>query len=139
MRPADRGLWDSPYAQAMVQQVSLALLVTVLVGGCGQSQPSDDTGAAPTPDPPSATATVSGEENPCLQEGGPAEPPDARPGTDAYLGLTKDEAERYARAHGQTVRVAGRDGECFALTMDYRDDRVNIYLEDDQIVAATVG
>lgn len=123
----------------MVQQVSLAVLVAVLVGGCGQSQPSDDTGAAPTTDPASATATATSEENPCLREGGPAEPPDARPGTEAYLGLTKAEAERYAQTHGQTVRVAGRDGECFALTMDYRDDRVNIYLEDDEIVAATIG
>ncbi|MEO8106550.1 MAG: hypothetical protein ABI720_04455 [Actinomycetes bacterium] len=66
-------------------------------------------------------------------------PPDSSPKTEGYLGLTADEAKAYAREHGQQVRLAGRDGECFALTMDYRPDRVNIYLEGDNVVAATIG
>ena len=44
-----------------------------------------------------------------------------------------------AQTEGQTVRIAGRDGECFALTMDYQDTRVDIYLQDGEVVAATIG
>ena len=59
--------------------------------------------------------------------------------TEEYLGLSEQEAEALAQDQDHTIRVAARDGECFALTMDYREDRVNIYLEDDSVVAATQG
>ena len=68
-----------------------------------------------------------------------ATPPNSSPGTEEYLGLSLREAKIFAAEQDQTVRVAGRDGECYALTMDYRDNRVNVYLEDDLVVAATIG
>jgi hypothetical protein len=68
-----------------------------------------------------------------------ATPPNSSPGTEGYLGLTQREAKKYATEQDQTIRIAGRDGECYALTMDYRDNRVNLYLEDDLVVAATIG
>ena len=68
-----------------------------------------------------------------------ATPPNSSPGTEGYLGLTLRAAKRFATEQDQTIRVAGRDGECYALTMDYRENRVNLYLEDDLVVAATIG
>ena len=76
---------------------------------------------------------------PCLAEGGASRPSDASPETDSYHGLTQGEAKRYASEHDQTTRVAGRDGQCYPLTMDYRANRVNIYLENGVVVAAQVG
>lgn len=113
-----------------------ALLVLVIgtclaVGGCADP---DATGT-----PPVTPSGVQPSGNPCLGEGGPAEPPDAGPDTDQYLGLTEQQAKDLAKDNGFTVRVAGRDGECYALTMDYRTDRVNVYLEDGTVTAATIG
>lgn len=115
-----------------------ALLVLVLgaclvVGACADDDP--DAAGAPAASPTGTQPSG----NPCLGEGRPAEPPDAGPDTDQYLGLTEQEAIRLAKDDGFTVRIAGRDGECFALTMDYRTDRVNVYLQDDTVTAATIG
>ncbi|MEK9578303.1 MAG: hypothetical protein VW008_03015 [Aquiluna sp.] len=42
------------------------------------------------------------------------------------IGMTKQAAIDYLEAEGRTVRIASEDGEYFALTEDYRDDRVNL-------------
>lgn len=111
----------------------LVLGVCLAVGACGDDDP--DAAGAPT-----ASPTDSGPSgSPCLGGGGPAEPSDAGPDTDQYLGLTEQEAEKLAKDNAFTIRVAGRDGECYALTMDYRTDRVNVYLEDGTVTAATIG
>jgi hypothetical protein len=34
------------------------------------------------------------------------------------------------------VRVLGRDGECFDRTSDLRTDRVDLYIEDGEVVQA---
>jgi hypothetical protein len=66
-------------------------------------------------------------------------PPNSGPDTEGYIGLTQAEAKQYAAENDQTIRVAGRDGKCFPLTMDYRTDRVNLYLEDGVVIAAMIG
>jgi len=38
-----------------------------------------------------------------------------------------------------TYRIAQEDGQDFALTKDFRVDRVNLYLENGQVIKATVG
>jgi hypothetical protein len=35
--------------------------------------------------------------------------------------------------------VGGRDGESFALTMDYSMQRVTVEVKDDRVTAITVG
>ncbi len=123
----------------MVGPVVLAVLLTV--SGCG----SESDPAADEPTPPTTGATPdqsqpSNQPNPCLGDPvGKQTPPNSAPQTDGYLGLTQPEAKQYATEQDQTIRIAGRDGECFALTMDYRDNRVNLYLEDGVVVAATIG
>ena len=51
------------------------------------------------------------------------------------VGMTKQAAVDYLEAGGRTVRIASEDGEYFALTEDYRDDRVNL----DILVGLVVG
>ncbi len=54
-----------------------------------------------------------------------------------YLGLVAGEAEELARAQGWTVRRL-RPGQM--ATMDFRDDRVNLHVDESDIVTdATLG
>jgi hypothetical protein len=77
--------------------------------------------------------------------GGPGAPPDSLPepvcvpNTDSpFVGLTEEEAYDLAATQGLTVRVVGRDGECFAVTLDLRDDRINLELVAGVVVGADV-
>ncbi|MEY3823018.1 MAG: hypothetical protein RL628_1126 [Actinomycetota bacterium] len=58
---------------------------------------------------------------------------------DSVVGMSEAEATKTAEAKGLTVRVGSRDGEDFALTMDYRTDRVTLTVKDDKVTAATPG
>ena len=127
----------------MGPRASVVVLAALLTSACGANETLQPRGVDTSLPQVSAAQTSprpgGNDENPCLSEGGPAEPPDSSPDTDGFLGLTKAEAERYARENGQEIRVAGSDGKCFALTMDYRSNRVNVYLENSEVVAATIG
>ena len=51
------------------------------------------------------------------------------------VGMTREAAVDLLESEGRTVRIASEDGEYFALTEDYRDDRVNL----DLLVGLVVG
>ena len=51
------------------------------------------------------------------------------------VGMTEQAAADFLESKGRTVRIASDDGEYFALTEDYRDDRVNL----DLLVGLVVG
>ena len=51
-------------------------------------------------------------------------------------GMTEEAGIDYAESKDITVRIAARDGEGFALTEDYRFDRINIELQLGVIVVA---
>ena len=53
------------------------------------------------------------------------------------MGMTKDAAISFIEAEGRSFRVASEDGESFALTEDYRDDRINLDLILGLVVAAS--
>lgn len=55
------------------------------------------------------------------------------------LGLTEDEAVAYADSQGWGVRIAARDGEQFALTMDYSPTRVNLTIEGGFVTYVFIG
>jgi hypothetical protein len=65
------------------------------------------------------------------------------PALDAYLGLTLDEATEQAEGEGYTIRVLGEDAataeDCYAATMDLREDRINIELAEGVVIAASIG
>lgn len=67
----------------------------------------------------------------------PAEIPLER--ANELLGLTEDEAVAYAESQGWGVRIAARDGEQFALTMDYSPTRVNLTIEGGFVTYVFIG
>ena len=140
------GHTGEPSTLAVVRHLLTCGLTLMLLTACGATD--DQPTTAGSPPAPSPTSDVSDDSdnsdnssNPCLDsaEQTPDDPGSDDEMTEQYLGLTKQAAEALATEQDHTIRVAGRDGKCFALTMDYRDDRVNIYLEDDTVVAATRG
>lgn len=62
---------------------------------------------------------------------------DGSEGDADYVGLTVEEAEQLASSRGFDSRVLGRDGECADRTDDRRPRRVNFYVEDAKVKAAT--
>jgi hypothetical protein len=57
----------------------------------------------------------------------------------ALLGMTEAEATSYAESQGWTVRIASRDGEQFALTMDYMPTRVNLSIDQGLVSYVFIG
>lgn len=54
-------------------------------------------------------------------------------------GLGESDAQVAAGDRGLTVRVVARDGEYFAVTKDYRTDRVNFEIVDGVVVKVSIG
>ena len=55
------------------------------------------------------------------------------------LGMSEAEATSTAEANGWVVRIAERDGEQFALTMDYNWQRVNLTIADGVVTYVFIG
>ena len=55
------------------------------------------------------------------------------------IGKTETVAEAYARDNGWVWRVGRRDGEEFALTMDYCECRVTVSIDGSIVTEAVVG
>lgn len=55
------------------------------------------------------------------------------------VGMTVAEAEKATTDAGFTFRVTSEDGEPKPVTMDYREDRINAEIEDDEVVRVTIG
>ena len=55
------------------------------------------------------------------------------------LGYVEANAQRCAEELGWAYRVGMRDGESFALTMDYSPQRITVSIEDDAVIAVAVG
>lgn len=111
--------------------VLLVVAASLALGACGGS--SDD-GASAAQKAPSASA-------PSLPPpiASPAEDPEQDTINEALAGLTQEQAEAAATAAGYTTRVVSVDGEPRMMTMDYRTDRINLEIDDDQVTRAYVG
>jgi hypothetical protein len=57
----------------------------------------------------------------------------------SLVGMAEAEALREVQARGWRVRVVGRDGEMYAMTMDYSAGRLNFTITNGVITACTVG
>lgn len=67
-----------------------------------------------------------------------AGPGDSGP-SGGLVGLGETSAAAAAAEQGFTVRIVARDGEWFPMTKDYREDRINIVIENGTVVRAFVG
>lgn len=97
---------------------------TVSVPGASDGDSGSGTDVSSTDVPPSDVPM--GEEIPLDQ-------------ANELLGLTEAEATAAAESRGWAVRIAERDGEQFALTMDYSPTRVNLTIQDDLVTYVFVG
>jgi hypothetical protein len=55
------------------------------------------------------------------------------------IGFTESEAESCALRLGWAFRVGERDGEGFALTADYSQQRVTVSVTNDLVTAVVIG
>jgi hypothetical protein len=55
------------------------------------------------------------------------------------IGFTESDAESCALSLGWAFRVGERDGEGFALTADYSQQRVTVSVTNDLVTAVAVG
>ena len=58
---------------------------------------------------------------------------------DMLIGFTESDAESCATSLGWAFRVGERDGEGFALTADYSQQRVRVSVTNDLVTAVAVG
>jgi hypothetical protein len=94
-----------------MRRLSLLLTIALVLVACG----SED-------------AELPGEPV-CIPEGTETPAPE-------YIGLDEDEAVDLAEEQGLELREVGRDGECFPITMDLRDNRINVEYVDGVVVGA---
>lgn len=59
--------------------------------------------------------------------------------TDDYLGLTETNATTKATEKGHTYRVVAKDGEYYAVTMDYQPSRLNFSIISGVVNSTTCG
>ena len=55
------------------------------------------------------------------------------------IGMHEKDAIAAIEGMGDSYRIARRDDETFALTMDYRPDRINLEIDNDIVTAANIG
>ncbi len=104
--------------------VASAAVVFVLAG-CGanaEEKPDNSTASAECPQADTADFTAITQER-----------------ADKLIGLTESDAESCAASLGWAFRVGERDGEGFALTADYSQQRVTVSVTDDLVTAVAVG
>ena len=58
---------------------------------------------------------------------------------DKLIGFTESDAESCALSLGWAFRVGERDGESFAVTADYSQQRVTVSVTNDLVTAVAVG
>jgi hypothetical protein len=103
-----------------------AIAVLVLAGcGAGAEESADSDSESATADCPqadTADATAITQER-----------------ADMLIGFTESDAESCALSLGWAFRVGERDGEGFALTADYSQQRVTVSVTNDLVTAVVIG
>ncbi len=121
--------------------IPLAIVAAVLMGAAGcTSSPTSEPGTASSPaaatpqdSRPAVALTGTPSATECGWESRYTDVP-------AYRGMTVVAAKDRAVSEGLAVREQGADGECFAVTADYRPSgRINFYSEGGVVVWAQLG
>ena len=116
---------------AVMRAVGCALATGLLAACGGDASTATDTTAD------TAADTAANKECPPADAADLTEITVAR--ADLLLGFSEADAERCAGELGWAYRVGMRDGEYFALTMDYSLQRVTVEVENDKVVRIAVG
>jgi len=105
--------------------VVASAVAVFLFAGCGanaEEMPDGGSATAECPQPDAADLTAITQER-----------------ADMLIGLTESDAESCATSLGWAFRVGERDGEGFALTADYSQQRVTVSVANDLVTAVVVG
>jgi outer membrane biogenesis lipoprotein LolB len=103
----------------------LGLVAVLALAGCGsnaEEKPDIGIPTAECPQADTADATAITQER-----------------ADMLIGFTESDAESCATSLEWEFRVGERDGEGFALTADYRQQRVTVSVTNDLVTAVAVG
>ena len=104
-------------------QTTLLVIVLAIAACSGESAESGgESAAAECPQPDAADATAITQER-----------------ADMLIGFTESNAAACATSIGWEFRVGERDGEGFALTADYSQQRVTVSVTKDLVTAVVVG
>ena len=104
--------------------IASAIAVVMLVG-CGsnaEEKPETKTPPANCPQADTADMTAITQER-----------------ADLLIGFTESDAESCALSIGWAFRVGERDGESFALTADYSQQRVTVSVTNELVTAVVIG
>lgn len=107
--------------------LSFFLASTLLVSACA-SGTSQNSSEAPMVEPKPCPTFVATEADTIPQEE-----------ADLLIGMVESEAEACSLELGWLWRVGERDGEFYALTMDYRPNRVTVQIQEGSIYLVNVG
>ncbi len=131
--------------QRLAASVVVVAALAAGVAACGDDSPATTTPATTTPESTTPESTVPETTSPpetTAPDGTTAEGsvpdsslPTLESAADVLVGLTEAEAHDAAAEHGWTVRVARLDGEDQPLTMDFREDRVNVEITDGTVTS----
>ena len=102
-----------------------AFIAILILAGCGanaEEKPDVGSPTAKCPQADDADATAITQER-----------------ADMLIGFTESDAESCATSLGWVFRVGERDGESFAVTADYSQQRVTVSVANDLVTAVVVG
>ena len=105
-------------------------LAVFMLAGCGanaedsaeSAESESESATAECPQPDAADTTAITQER-----------------ADMLIGFTESAAESCATSLGWAFRVGERDGESFALTADYSQQRVTVSVTNDLVTAVVIG
>jgi hypothetical protein len=98
---------------------------------------TDDTMVTEPPDTSAVPTTMAPDNTEAPVDSSPE--PEFPGGVESLVGLPEAEAVAAIEAAGFEARIIERDGESFAITMDYRVDRVNLEITEGIIDGASIG
>ena len=109
---------------AVMKKLIVSVAAVFVLAGCGagENAESDSGGTVSCPVVDAADLTEISQER-----------------ADMLIGFTESNAESCATSLGWAFRVGERDGEGFALTADYRQQRVIVSVTNDLVTAVAVG
>ena len=105
-----------------VKKLSAVMVTVFVLAGCTSGERDNSFIMAECPQADDADATAITQER-----------------ADKLIGFTESDAESCALSLGWAFRVGERDGESFAVTADYSQQRITVSVTNDLVTAVAVG